>query len=130
MSITNIKGDRKGENMNRLKELRKAKKLTQSALAKICNVTQGMVSGWEVGIYDIDNETLGFLANYFGVSIDYLLGVNEERNKEMPLDLKNILENRAQVTLNGRLVTQEDKEKMLRILEALYYEAKEQNIKK
>ena len=34
------------------------------------------------------------------------------------------------MTLNGRLVTEEDKEKMMRILEAAFYEAKEMNRRK
>lgn len=117
--------------MNKLSELRNSKKISQRQLAKILNVTQPMISGWEKGIYQIDNDTLKILADYFNVSTDYILGRTENATaKEMPLELKNILENEARVTLNGRLVTQEDKEKMLRILEALYYEAKELNKKK
>lgn len=59
--------------MKRLIELRTEKKISQRKLAKILNVTQPMVSGWEKGLYQIDNDTLKVLADFFNVTIDYLL---------------------------------------------------------
>lgn len=60
--------------MNRIKELRKKKGLTQIQLANIMHVSQGTISAYEAGTVQIDQETLKALADYFGVSIDYLLG--------------------------------------------------------
>ena len=62
----------------RLKELRKSKKVTQEDLAKKFDVNPATVSAWEVGKAEPSYEVLTELANYFGVSIDYLLNFNQE----------------------------------------------------
>ena len=60
--------------MNRLKELRKQKGLTQLEFAKAINSAQSTVANWENGVRDIDNDRLKTLADFFDVTIDYLLG--------------------------------------------------------
>lgn len=59
---------------NRLKDLRKSKKLTQKQLAEKINVTHVSISGYESGNRTPDTDTLQRLADYFEVSTDYLLG--------------------------------------------------------
>ena len=59
--------------MNKIKDLRKSKGLTQSKLAEILNTTQANLSGWETGKWQPDNEALDLIANYFKVTVDYLL---------------------------------------------------------
>ena len=59
--------------MNRIRELRKEKNLTQTDLAKLLNTTTSNVSGWECGKWQPDNDTLIKLAEIFNVSVDYLL---------------------------------------------------------
>lgn len=63
--------------MNKIKELRKSNNLNQTELAKICSTTTSNISGWECGKWQPDNETLLKLADFFGVSVDYLLGRDE-----------------------------------------------------
>ncbi len=63
--------------MNRLRELRKSKNLTQGDLAKKLNTTTSNISGWECGKWQPDNETLIRLAEIYGVTVDYLLGRDE-----------------------------------------------------
>lgn len=63
--------------MNRIKELRKNKLMTQTDLAKICNTTTSNISGWECEKWQPDYKTLIILADFFGVSVDYLLGRDE-----------------------------------------------------
>lgn len=60
--------------MNKIRELRKQEKLSQSELATKFNTTVSNISGWELGKWQPDNETLLKLADFFGVSVDYLLG--------------------------------------------------------
>lgn len=60
--------------MLRLKEVRKSKGKTQSEVAKVVGISQNNYSYWENGKVKIDNNSLTKLANYFNVSIDYLLG--------------------------------------------------------
>ena len=57
----------------RLKKLRKDRKLTQQRLAIDLNMNQNSISRYESGVREADYETLIKLADYFNVSIDYLL---------------------------------------------------------
>lgn len=58
----------------RLKELRKEYRLTQDDLAKILYLNKSSISKYENGKNGAENEILEKLADYFDVSIDYLLG--------------------------------------------------------
>ena len=57
----------------RLKELRKKKGMTQLRLAMELNMTQNTISRYETGEHEADYKTLILFADYFGVSVDYLL---------------------------------------------------------
>lgn len=59
---------------NILEELRKDKKLTQKELSDVIYVTTGTISNYENDRYLPDIEKLIMLADYFNVTIDYLLG--------------------------------------------------------
>lgn len=58
----------------RLKELRKKHKISQLKLALDLNMNQNSISRYENGEREADYETLIKFADYFGVSLDYLLG--------------------------------------------------------
>ena len=60
--------------MTRLKELRKSKGLSQEEFAKIIHAAQTTVSQWEKGTRKPSYDVLSELADFFGVSIDYILG--------------------------------------------------------
>jgi len=60
--------------MENLVVLRKMAGLNQTELAKIIGISQSTLSYWERGDFEPDNESLIKLADYFGVTIDYLLG--------------------------------------------------------
>lgn len=57
----------------RLKELRKARNISQVKLAMDLNMNQNSISRYENGIREADYRTLIMFADYFDVSIDYLL---------------------------------------------------------
>lgn len=57
----------------RLKELREAYKLNQTELGEILGVTNQTVSNWENGNIAPSIEMVEKIANYFKVSVDYLL---------------------------------------------------------
>ncbi len=57
----------------RLKELRKAKNISQLKLAMELGMNQNSISRYETGEREADYQTLTALADYFNVSIDYLL---------------------------------------------------------
>ena len=64
--------------MNRLKELRKKSNFTQKEIANIIGIAQNTYSCWENGKIRIDNASLQKLADFFNVSVDYLLGRDEK----------------------------------------------------
>ena len=66
--------------MNRLKELRMDKNLSQAKLADLFNISQQAVSHYEKGVRDIDSALLKNLAIFFNVSTDYLLGISDIKN--------------------------------------------------
>ena len=63
----------------RLKELREGNKETQQQLSMILNVSQTMISRYELGIAYPEIETLIAMAQHYHVSVDYLLGVSESK---------------------------------------------------
>lgn len=61
----------------RLKELRKEKQLGQVELAEKINVGKSIISLWENGQCEPTLSRLVELALFFGVSIDYLVGLED-----------------------------------------------------
>lgn len=57
----------------RLKELRKSHGISQLKLAMDLNMNQNSISRYENGVHQADYETLIKFADYFNVSLDYLL---------------------------------------------------------
>jgi transcriptional regulator with XRE-family HTH domain len=58
----------------RIRNLREDRDLTQQELADFLNCTQACYSHYESGKRDIPTEVLSRLADFYGVSTDYLLG--------------------------------------------------------
>ena len=63
----------------RIKELREERRLTQAALAREIGVSTGSVGMWESTGEIPPVKKLCILADYFGVSLDYLVGRSEVR---------------------------------------------------
>lgn len=60
----------------RIKMLREQKGLTQADLSRRLGITRSSVNAWEMGISVPFTQYIVELANIFGVSTDYLLGVD------------------------------------------------------
>lgn len=67
--------------MNRLKELRKEKGLTQADLAELLEVTKVTIHNWETGVSSIKTDRLKKLCEIFDVDATYLLGYNNVKNE-------------------------------------------------
>ncbi len=76
--------------MLRLKELREDHDLRQSDVSKATGIDQKTISNYETGKTRPDSEALILLADYFNVSIDYLVG-RKSLNCNNSADLKNEL---------------------------------------
>lgn len=62
---------------DRLKELRKERNLTQEEISEICQVAKQTISNWENNVTQPPFDIVKRLAQYFGVTADYLLGLNQ-----------------------------------------------------
>ena len=62
----------------RIRELREARGLTQLAVAEELVCDQSLYSKYERGIRSLPLEAAVHLAEYYGVSLDYLAGCAEE----------------------------------------------------
>ena len=62
----------------RLLELRNEKGLSQRDMAKELQISQGTYNNWENGRTQPSIEQLVALANFFSVSVDYLIGYTDD----------------------------------------------------
>ncbi|HGA1204220.1 TPA: helix-turn-helix domain-containing protein [Streptococcus suis] len=94
--------------MNKLKELRQEKKLSQKELAKKIGVHYRTLQNWENGESQIKPDKAQALADHFGVSVGYLLGFSSESSKNVLTKFKEgeysqIEEDRAKIG-NDKLI--------------------------
>ncbi|MDD6704531.1 MAG: helix-turn-helix transcriptional regulator [Clostridiaceae bacterium] len=62
----------------RIRDLREDRDLTQTQIAKILGMSQTGYSKYETGENDLPTSILIKLSDYYGVSIDYILGMTDE----------------------------------------------------
>jgi repressor LexA len=91
--------------MLNLKTLRTDKKISQQKLANDIGVSRSTIAMWETGGSQPDNDNLKELAKYFNVSVDYLLG-REEQTPTLDKQLEGI-----EYALYGELHDLTDSEK-------------------
>ncbi|HEL1591348.1 helix-turn-helix domain-containing protein [Streptococcus suis] len=92
--------------MNKLKELRKERNLTQKELSVETGIPYRTIQRWENGETTIKQDKAQELAEHFGVSVGYLLGYEDKVKKEFykQLDLYNLDEFRKfRIKLNIEL---------------------------
>lgn len=67
----------------RIRDLREDRDLKQRQIADYLNCSQQVYSNYELGQRDIPTDILIKLSEFYGVSVDYLLGLtsNPKRNK-------------------------------------------------
>lgn len=81
-------------NGNKLRVLRENKGILQKDLGEILGVSTSTIGMYEQGRREPDNGTLKKIANYFEVSIDYLLDNEKiEKRKQKELEEKETLKN-------------------------------------
>ena len=84
--------------MNRIRDLREDRDLRQSDLAQATGIDQRTISNYETGKSNPDSYALIKLADFFNVSIDYLVGrtqrdfYNSEDKKKFIEEIRQALE--------------------------------------
>lgn len=61
----------------RIRDLREDNDKTQKEIAKELNCSQQVYSNYELGQRDIPTDILIKLSKYYGVSVDYILGISD-----------------------------------------------------
>lgn len=95
-----------------LTKLRKARGLSQSETAAALGITQSTYAGWETGTRKVQLSTMLQLSEYFGVSVDVLIGVQKltvPTTDERAFDLK---ESEKNLILTFRKLNHEGKQKL------------------
>ena len=73
---------------DKIKDLREDNDITQEKIAKFLNTERSTYSNWENGHFDMPLDKCNELANYYHVTIDYLLGLSN--NHKYVEDSKDI----------------------------------------
>ena len=108
--------------MNNIKILRTEKNLSQEELAKHIHVTQTMISQWEKGKKQPGREVAESLADFFGVTLDYLLGRTADRNNSYfasNISGSNFVQGSGSVSIGDIETTTKEEAELLRIYRAL-----------
>ena len=75
---------------NQIKRLRRERDITQEEFASVLGVSYQSVSRWENNTCYPDIELLPTIADFFGISIDRLMGVDEAAEKSKAADFKTL----------------------------------------
>ena len=78
--------------MNKIRELRTSKSMSQSDLGAILNCAAITISRYETEQRDIDSATICRLCEIFGCTADYLLGRSELPTPEISADEARLLQ--------------------------------------
>ncbi len=101
--------------MNRIKKLRKEKKITQIRLSIELEVSQETISAYEKGKYYPSAAMLIKLRDIFGVSIDYILGLSDTRFD--PLSETNLTEDETYILNLCRKMDDSDRKRTISYIE-------------
>lgn len=105
--------------MNRLRELRKEKKISLRDLADALNMSFSNIASIERGEVQLREDTSKIFCDFFDVSSDYLLGFSDERR---PLSAKEELKLRGiKLTVYNQLeeLTEEQAKEALKYIDYL-----------
>lgn len=106
-----------------LKNLREKKDLQQKDLALILNVHKGSISNWETDKRTPDKDMLIKIADYFDVTLDYLLGRTSNKKSKI---YKTKLDNHSYtIELDKGIeteITQEELREMIKKLKAVGFD--------
>lgn len=112
---------------NRISELRQKNNLTQKELAEKLDINYSVLSRIETNDRPIKDDELSKIADFFGVTTDYLLGRpnthNSLKEKSKATELEEDFPEGVSVLYRANQnLTPEQKEVMLRMIKATFFE--------
>ncbi|OBR96718.1 XRE family transcriptional regulator [Clostridium autoethanogenum] len=130
---------------NRIRNLREEKSISQLELAKILNIGNTTLSQYESDKRVPSDTVKKKIAEYFGISLDYLMGLTDTKEPKInipqeysdkykvtkkDIEQHNEVIKHAQAFMMDDEVGEEDKEKLVTVINKLYWDAKAKNKEK
>lgn len=100
----------------RLKEIRNSRKLTQQQVADLLSIPLRTYQNYERGINEPDTAILCKMADYYGVSVDYLVGYS---NVSAQFPLTDMPDDEIELLDTYRQMSDTDKNVIMRVAKAL-----------
>lgn len=105
---------------NRLRYLREKEGLTQTNIANTLHIGQSTYNRYERGVREPDHETLKKIADYFHVSLDFLLKHDRPYTRKEPgVDLATFLME-GSYKIYAKTPTQKDRKKLVGLVNAIF----------
>ncbi|WP_413628332.1 helix-turn-helix transcriptional regulator (plasmid) [Fructilactobacillus vespulae] len=110
----------------KLKELRTQKKINQTQLANLLNVSPKTISAWELGNREPSITMINKISDIFNVQVGYL--ISEKNNapkwatKNDVIELDKFLTSNGAMTFEGVQLTKSQKERVKKILTEVFWE--------
>ncbi|KIL37965.1 hypothetical protein SD70_29725 [Gordoniibacillus kamchatkensis] len=104
-----------------LKKLRAKKNLSQQEVSNRLGINRASYARYETDSTEADFETLQKLADFYGVSIDFLLGRDEiTLSKDVPIDLEEYVMNKERLMFRGIPLNESERKQIRNILRGLF----------
>ncbi len=100
-----------------LKMIREEQGLSQSQLAKKLGVSQGTIGNWESGIREPNFDTISKIADYFDVSIDYLITGTQENSSPDQTEDKELSKIDIMISAEAKGLSDKDKQEILTFIQ-------------
>lgn len=117
-----------------IKTYRKKAKLTQKDLAEKAKMSRSYLADLEADRYNPSVDTLKSIAEALDIQSHVLMGESSElsgapewASSKDKRDFKTLLEEDAPVMFDGVPISEEDREKIKRVMEAMFWDAKKKN---
>lgn len=109
---------------HRLANLRERKGLSQAALADKINKSQSSIAMWETNKRRVPEDALIILADFYDVSIDYLMGRDVPRwaSQDDVIELEKLLDNNVNMAYGGESLTENEKQRVKDVLTTLFWD--------
>jgi transcriptional regulator with XRE-family HTH domain len=113
---------------DRIAHLREKRSLTQEELSNKIGISRAALSHYETSRREPDYETINKIANFFNVTIDYLLGRTDQPQTVLDVDIRDFVEsldltdenimNKFSLTVDGRRLTPEEAKRFIAFVRA------------
>ena len=103
----------------RLRELRKDNNISQKRLSNFLNFGYTAIANYESGRNQPSLDTVKKIAQFFGVTVDYLIG-----GSDYPRSEKDITEKEEELLMIFRRINDEERDALLKVVNLMFRENK------